>query len=74
MRRFLATTGVGLFALVLGGGCSNGVQEGMPSDASAGKPPEQVNRDMAAYAKSTKGARGTGSRSIAPPLGAMPRR
>jgi hypothetical protein len=73
MRRLLRSTGIVLLAFAAGGGCSEGVKEGMPSDASVAKPPEQVSREMAAYAKSTKGARG-GSRSLAPPLGAMPRR
>jgi hypothetical protein len=74
MRKVLGTTGLGLLALTLVVGCSNGVQEGMPTDASVAKAPEGLSHDMAAFAKSNKGARGNGSRSQAPPLGALPSR
>lgn len=51
MRRSTVTTGIALMALALGG-CSNGVQEGMPTNVTeTPRPPEKIDNAMREHAK-----------------------
>jgi hypothetical protein len=59
------------FLLLLLAGCSGG-QEGMPADATPGKPPEQITNQMKDFATTQKAARANRPAFTPPPLG--PRR
>jgi hypothetical protein len=73
MRRATGYLTVAFLATVLGG-CSGGVQEGMPSNAVAARPPEELTKQMQTYAKEHSKAPRRGPRNLGPPLGPLPRR
>jgi hypothetical protein len=69
MRRIPSRLGL-VLGLAVVAGCSGGVEEGMPKDAVAAKPPEALTDQMKQFAKANRTKR---PGSNAPPLGPLPR-